>query len=119
MASAHRLRPVQELDPVWITLPDRTRLAAKIWLPEDAAAEPVPAILEYLPYRRRDATSARDSVMHPFIAARGYACVRVDLQGSGDSDGALTGEYLPGNSATASRSSRGWPDSLGAPAKWA
>jgi putative CocE/NonD family hydrolase len=95
MANAHRIRPVREIDPVWIQLSDLTRLAAKIWLPEDAQAEPVPAILEYIPYRRRDATAVRDSLTHPFIAARGYACVRVDLRGSGDSDGVLTGEYLP------------------------
>jgi len=95
MTNPHRIRAIREVDPVWIPLSDHTRLAAKIWLPEDADAEPVPAILEYIPYRRRDATSVRDSFTHPFVAARGYACVRVDLRGSGDSDGVLAGEYLP------------------------
>jgi predicted acyl esterase len=28
--------------------------AARIWLPADAEQNPVPAILEYLPYRKRD-----------------------------------------------------------------
>ena len=37
------------------------RLAARIWLPEDAEANPVPAILEFLPYRKRDGTSERDT----------------------------------------------------------
>ncbi|MCH5375647.1 MAG: CocE/NonD family hydrolase, partial [Planctomycetes bacterium] len=73
---------------------DGARLAGRLWLPEDAEAEPVPAILEYIPYRKRDFTRHRDSVMHPYVAAHGYACLRVDLRGSGDSDGILTDEYL-------------------------
>lgn len=75
-------------------MPDGTQLVARIWLPDDAEADPVPAILEYIPYRRRDFTRARDESMHPFFAANGYAGVRVDLRGSGDSEGVLTDEYL-------------------------
>lgn len=88
-------RAVREMDPVWIPLRDGTRLAARIWLPADAEADPVPAILEYIPYRRRDFTAQRDALMHPYVAGHGYACVRVDMRGSGDSDGVLTDEYLP------------------------
>jgi uncharacterized protein len=84
-----------KLDPVWIPLADGTRLAATIWRPRNAEAEPVPAILEYVPYRRRDFTAVGDSLTHPWLAAQGYACVRVDLRGSGDSDGILEDEYLP------------------------
>ncbi|MGE6735812.1 CocE/NonD family hydrolase, partial [Streptomyces sp. NPDC059900] len=36
----------------------------------------------------------RDSVHHPYIAGHGYACVRVDLRGTGDSEGVLKDEYL-------------------------
>jgi putative CocE/NonD family hydrolase len=89
------MRGVVMYDPVWITMPDGARLAARIWLPEDAESDPVPAILEYLPYRRRDGTAARDYLTHPWFAARGYACVRVDMRGTGDSDGLLQDEYLP------------------------
>ena len=46
---------------------------------------PVPAILEYLPYRKRDGTTERDALTHPYFAGHGYACVRVDMRGSGDS----------------------------------
>ncbi len=87
-------RKVREIETMWITLADGCRLAARVWLPEDAEAKPVPAILEYLPYRRRDGTATRDALMHPYIAGHGYACVRVDQRGSGDSDGVLLGEYL-------------------------
>jgi putative CocE/NonD family hydrolase len=78
---------------VFIPLSDGTRLAAQIWLPEDAARDPVPAILEYLPYRKRDGTSERDALTHPYYAGFGYAGVRVDMRGSGDSDGVLLDEY--------------------------
>jgi putative CocE/NonD family hydrolase len=88
-------RSVRELPNVWIPLSDGCRLAARIWLPEDADDDPVPAILEYIPYRKNDGTAFRDSVRHPWIAGHGYAAVRVDLRGSGDSGGILFDEYLP------------------------
>ncbi|HKJ08168.1 MAG TPA: CocE/NonD family hydrolase, partial [Gammaproteobacteria bacterium] len=90
-AFAHRIRHIEN---TWIPLSDGTRLAARIWLPEDAERTPVPGILEYIPYRKRDTTRDRDDLMHPYVAGHGYACVRVDIRGSGDSDGVLTDEYL-------------------------
>lgn len=90
---SHFPRQVREIMTVWIPMPDGIKLAARIWLPEDAEANPVPAILEYLPYRRRDGTSYRDSMTQPYIAGHGYAAVRVDIRGSGDSEGVLLDEY--------------------------
>ena len=81
-------------DPEFIELSDGTRLAVRVWLPVDANDQPVPAILEYLPYRRKDGTADRDALTHPYFAGHGYAAVRVDMRGSGDSDGVLLGEYL-------------------------
>jgi uncharacterized protein len=88
-------RPIRRIDHTWIPLADGTRLAARIWLPEDAEQDPVPAILEYLPYRKGDAFAQRDSRHHPYFAGHGYAGVRVDLRGTGDSDGIIEDEYLP------------------------
>ncbi|MDA3647478.1 CocE/NonD family hydrolase [Saccharopolyspora indica] len=85
--------PVKE-EAGWIPLSDGTRLAARIWRPVDSDNEPVPAVLEFIPYRQRDLTARRDSVNHPYLAGFGYACARVDLRGSGDSEGLLTDEYL-------------------------
>ena len=85
---------VDIIDPVWIAMADGCRLAARLWLPKNAAAKPVPAILEYIPYRRRDATIVGDTPRHGYFAGHGYACVRVDMRGSGDSDGVLLDEYL-------------------------
>ena len=86
-------RPTSTIANTFIPLADGTRLAARIWLPEDAEADPVPAILEYIPYRKDDGTAARDALMHPWWAGHGYANVRVDQRGSGDSDGIILDEY--------------------------
>ena len=87
-------RKIRVIHHAPITLSDGIILSAMIWLPEDAEANPVPAILEYLPYRKRDGTSERDALNHPYFAGHGYASVRVDIRGSGDSEGVLLGEYL-------------------------
>jgi putative CocE/NonD family hydrolase len=88
-------RRVRLVEHAWITLADGCRLAARFWLPEDADDAPVPAILEYIPYRKNDGTALRDAPMHHYFAGHGYASVRVDMRGSGDSDGVLEDEYLP------------------------
>ncbi|MGF1592737.1 MAG: CocE/NonD family hydrolase [Kiloniellaceae bacterium] len=79
----------------WIVLADGARLAARIWLPLDAGTAPVPAILEFLPYRKRDGTAPRDESTYPVFAAAGYAGVRVDIRGSGESEGVIDDEYSP------------------------
>ncbi len=86
-------RTVVEWPDQGIKMPDGTRLSARIWLPDDAAENPVPAILEHLPYRKRDGTIARDELTHPYLAGHGYACIRVDMRGSGDSEGIMADEY--------------------------
>lgn len=78
----------------FIPLADGTRLAARMWAPEGAATGSLPAILEYIPYRKRDGTRSRDEPMHAWFAAKSYAAVRVDMRGSGESDGHMADEYL-------------------------
>jgi len=87
-------RAIREIAHVWIPLADGNRLAARVWLPEDAEQNPVPAVLEYIPYRKNDGTVTRDALMHPYVAGHGYATLRVDMRGSGDSDGIMYDEYL-------------------------
>lgn len=86
--------PVKTIETVWIPLADGTRLSARLWLPETAEASPVPAVLEYIPYRLRDGTRGRDEPMHGYFAANGYAAIRVDMRGTGESDGLMADEYL-------------------------
>lgn len=78
----------------WITMKDGVRLASRIWYPENAENEPVPAILEYIPYRKRDVTRQRDDMVQKYISGHGYAVIRADIRGSGDSEGILTDEYI-------------------------
>jgi len=82
---------ILDQDDLFIPLPDGTRLAARLWRPADRG--PVPAVLEYIPYRKRDNTLPRDETIHPWMAGQGYACLRVDIRGSGDSEGVFDDEY--------------------------
>ena len=81
---------VEITENLFIPLPDGRRLAARLWRPVGAAAA---CVVEYMPYRKRDATRTRDEPIHAYLAARGYACLRVDMMGSGDSDGILAQEF--------------------------
>ena len=85
---------VKVIENVFVTMQDGTRLACKIWVPRNAEENPVPAVLEYIPYRKRDFKAVRDDQIHGYFAENGYAGVRVDLRGSGDSEGILRDEYL-------------------------
>lgn len=84
---------VVENPDMGIVMPDGCRLSARVWMPQDATENPVPAVLEYIPYRKRDGTLPRDEMMHPYVAGHGYACVRVDMRGNGDSEGLMEDEY--------------------------
>lgn len=85
---------VREIEHCLIPLSDGTQLAARIWLPDTASVQAFPAILEYLPYRKRDGTALRDALTHPWMAGQGYVCVRVDMRGNGESQGLMADEYL-------------------------
>jgi len=78
----YTVRMVQES----ILMPDGVHLSATVYMPENAkAGEKFPALLEYLPYRKDDATAARDYPIHSYFAARGYVSARVDIRGFGSS----------------------------------
>lgn len=82
------------LEYVPVALSDGVRLMARVWLPRGAATAPVPAILEAVPYRIGDGTARRDTPIYRYLAGHRYAGVRVDLRGSGESEGLLTDEEL-------------------------
>ncbi|MCV2864328.1 CocE/NonD family hydrolase [Albidovulum sediminicola] len=86
-------REVVETPDLGIVLADGCRLSARVWMPVDALEKPVPAVMEYIPYRKRDMTLPRDELMHPYFAGHGYAAVRVDMRGCGDSEGLMEDEY--------------------------
>jgi predicted acyl esterase len=86
-------RKIKEIKNFWIPMSDGTKLAARMFIPTDAEKNPVPALLEFLPYRKTDGTHVRDALTKPYLAGHGYAAIRVDMRGNGDSDGLMEDEY--------------------------
>ena len=90
-ASAAENAPV--LEEAWIPMLDGVRLSADIYLPGDAKAnERFPVLLEYLPYRKMESRGRRNYPLYEYFVNRGYVVARVDIRGTGQSEGRLV-EY--------------------------
>ena len=78
-----------EIREQWLRMPDGVRLAADLYFPQGAAAdERLPVLLEYLPYRKTEAR-ARNYALYSYFVERGYVVARVDIRGTGNSEGRL------------------------------
>ncbi|MBT8079675.1 MAG: CocE/NonD family hydrolase [Gammaproteobacteria bacterium] len=78
-----------ELQTAWIPMPDGVRLAADLYLPANRQRdERFPVLLEYLPYRKTESRGSRHSV-YAYFVDRGYVVARVDIRGTGNSEGTL------------------------------
>ena len=78
-----------EIKEVWIPMPDGVRLAASLFMPADREAEArFPVLLEYLPYRKDESRKDRFALFSYFVS-RGYVVARVDIRGTGTSEGKL------------------------------
>ena len=86
-------KPFRTVENEWIPMKDGVRLGARLWIPLAAENRPVP-LLEYIPYRKRDLERPRDDVWANQFVPYGFAFARVDIRGSGDSEGLLVDEYL-------------------------
>lgn len=82
-----------QVTDTWIPMQDGARLGARIWMPDRGDSQALPAVLEYIPYRKDDFTAVRDSATIAWFASHGYVSVRVDMRGSGSSDGVMYDEY--------------------------
>lgn len=76
----------------WIPLVDGVRLAARLWLPD---TRPAAVVLEALPYRMDDLTSSYSGEYERLCREGGLAIARVDLRGTGSSEGRASDEYPP------------------------
>jgi putative CocE/NonD family hydrolase len=77
------------IEEAWIPMPDGVRLAADLYFPESLAdGERLPILLEYLPYRKTE-SRARNYGLYSYFIARGYIVARVDIRGTGNSEGRL------------------------------
>src|SRR5680860_180622 len=77
----------------WIELSDGVRLAATLYCPESGG--PWPVILEALPYRKDDVTLYHAPEYRRLCTEGDYVVARVDLRGTGSSEGVGTDEYPP------------------------
>jgi putative CocE/NonD family hydrolase len=71
---------------------DGLSLSVNLFLPGGAMA-PVPVILNTDPYRKDDWSAAWDLSLAAYLAQRGYAYCRLDVRGTGSSDGVALDEY--------------------------
>lgn len=83
--------PEGRVERLFVPLADGTRLAASLFLP--AGDEPAPCVLEALPYRKDDLTASYRPEYVRLRDEHGYAVARIDLRGTGSSDGIATDEY--------------------------
>ncbi len=74
----------------WLRMPDGVRLAVTYWRPTPrTSGERFPVLLEYLPYRKEDSFYQRDYPLYSWFVRRGYIMAKVDIRGTGSSDGHL------------------------------
>ena len=77
------------MEEAWIPMADGVRLAADLWRPKGArAGERFPVLLEYLPYRKNEDRGGRYA-QYAYFVRRGYVVARVDIRGTGASEGTL------------------------------
>lgn len=86
--------PFRVTENEWIPMKDGIRLGARLWIPNSAERISVPVVWEYIPYRKRDRERWRDDEWGKTFVPYGFAYVRVDIRGSGESEGVLLDEYL-------------------------
>jgi predicted acyl esterase len=72
-------------------MPDGVRLAADLYLPDGPG--PFAALLEALPYRKDDLTSSYADEYRRLVTEGHFAVCRVDLRGTGSSEGDAEDEY--------------------------
>ena len=79
-----------ELSRGWLTMRDGVHLAVTWYVPRaHASGERFPVLLELLPYRKDDSFYQRDYPLYSWFARRGFLMAKVDVRGTGGSEGAL------------------------------
>ena len=76
----------------WIPMSDGARLAVTLYLPPSDAG-PNPCIIEALPYRKDDLTASYRPEYTRLRDEYHYAVARIDVRGTGSSDGRAVDEY--------------------------
>jgi putative CocE/NonD family hydrolase len=71
-----------------VPMPDGVSLSADLYLPAGGEGDRFPVLLEYLPYRKNESRRYRWHIYEYFVR-RGFAVARVDIRGTGASEGRL------------------------------
>jgi predicted acyl esterase len=82
--------PVYEFEVTqdWLTMSDGVRLSVTFFKPvPQRPGERFPILFELLPYRKDDRFYARDYPLYSYFARRGYVVAKVDIRGTGSSEG--------------------------------
>ncbi len=85
------------MQEAWIPMRDGVRLAADVYFPggrepgAEHSGKVLPVLLEYLPYRKNEGRASRHA-LYSYFTRRGYVVARVDMRGTGNSEGQLV-EY--------------------------
>ena len=85
--------PVRIDRRVFVTMADGVRVALTLYLPDGLGDGPFPAVVESVPYRKDEDFFGPDWRTYAYLAQRGIAGVRVDVRGTGASEGIATDEY--------------------------
>lgn len=89
-AKAEPSQPVYDfkIETGWIAMKDGIRLAATTYRPVPRAkGEKFPVLFEFLPYRKDDNGYIGNYSLYTYFVRRGYIMVRVDIRGTGSSEG--------------------------------
>lgn len=85
--------PVRIDRKVFVPMDDGVRIALTVYLPDAPGDGPYPTVVESLPYRKDDEFMSADYQTYSYLAARGFAGVRIDIRGTGASTGVIADEY--------------------------
>ena len=82
---------------VRILMSDGVRLAADLYVPDDGRDDfnpeaPLPVVVDYIPYRK-DELNPASAPTYLSLARHGYILARIDIRGTGASEGINTDEY--------------------------
>lgn len=79
----------RKVENEFVRLSDGCRMAVALWIPE---GPPAPAILNMSPYGKKDMNAAGDEALFGYFTRHGYAGIRADMRGNGESTGHLAGK---------------------------
>lgn len=93
----HPAPGVKLVKNVRIPMADGVRLAADLYVPDDGRddftpATPLPVVMDYIPYRK-DELNPASAPLYLHLARHGYILARVDIRGTGASEGINVDEY--------------------------